>query len=62
MLQILFCRQWKATLHPLSRVIKTNLAAMVKVHWCERESSHHYCSDLSVDNKGTGQAGGSVMV
>lgn len=62
MFQILLCRQWRATLHPLSVVIKISLAALVKMHCWEREQLGHYFSGLSVDDKGPGGAGGPVRV
>ena len=62
MLQILLCRKWRATLHPLSVVIKISLAALVKMHCWEREHLGHYFSGLSVDAKDTGGAVGPVRV
>lgn len=41
-------------------VIKISLAALTEMHCWDREQLGHYFSGLSVDDKGTGEAGGSV--
>lgn len=62
MFQILLCRKWRATLYPLSVVVKISLAALVKIYCWEREQLGHHFSGLSIDSKDTRRAVGPVKV
>lgn len=41
-------------------VVKISLAALIEMHCWDSEQLGHYFSGLSVDDKGTGEAGGLV--